>query len=701
MPETVRIRPVIAEALENRPRLPARAYGIGTVAPGAVEAGSVARLTLTYTAGTTPLEAGMGVSLRIPQRGWSAPGDDPKSPGFVTIETDADADLRLAFPSGPTDYGRHWVAAEVTRGAVRAGERILFHYGGKDERGPGAEVQNHPARGLGFYMAFCTNPLPDYLDDVDSLSFPGYPVYRKRLAAEPALDVTGGPAAGVRAVLPSRAACGEPILLKVLLADRFHNPASRADGTRLENLRWDTGEPVRRACGRALSRLSLGRAPFRKRLRIRAPEAEGVHYLLLDWNGRAARGNPVDVRRSVAERIYWGDLHAQGAQSDGTGEPAEYFRRARDDAFLDAACLTDHSDGLCFPVMIETNELREDKWNALLRVTRRVSRAGRFVAFPAMELSSDIKHFPGGRRERNHRNAYFFGEKNSRCFNWREFPDSADWYRLLEDTRYMIIPHTHNIRLDCRHHDPFAERVIEIWSDKGSGECGHDPERSPTADHGGTLAFLRRGYRVGLVGGGDYHHNTPGRHHPLKEKPGFAASEQTVGGLAAMRAADLSREGIWNALHRRRTHATTGVRALLDVTLALGDARAEMGGEIVVPLSERKKRTVRVAYAGTAPVKTIELVRNGLPDEPVAVWKPGPRRKGESEAAYEKRRLAGEASLADAGPLRPHWLDARFPPMPPHRFVFYYVRMTQVDGERAWSSPVWLSDRPILPLLDR
>ena len=468
--------------------------------------------------------------------------------------------------------------------------------------------------------------------------------------------------------------------------DRCHNPASRTSETEVE-LRWDNGI--------ALNNVTVDKAPFRQEVALNIPREEGVYYIIGKWNGNTWRSNPIEVKKQVDRSVYWGDLHAQGAQSDGHGEPEEYFRRARYNSCLDVSCLTDHSDGICFPIMLASNELRENKWDNLNRITAEVYEPGKFVVFPAMELSSDVKRYPSGLRERNHRNAYFYDENNSVCLNWREFPSSNDWYRFLEPTKYMIIPHTHVARLDCRYHNPKTERVIEIMSDKGSGEHFHRPDMSATKDHGGVLEFLKRGFRVGLVGSGDYHHNTPGRHFPLKEKSGFASSELEMAGLAAIRAPELERKSIWDAIYDRQTYATTGVRILLDMSMKCGNSVTPMAGEKVVELDVSDPRDFTISYALTGPLKRIELIRNGDFEHPVAVYEPE-----NISVKFNKDELVNEITLKDEADISGAWLDADFPPMPPHKFIFYYVRILQQDDEIVWSSPIWLSDRSILPQLN-
>jgi hypothetical protein len=694
MNEVIRISPFLKEVLKNQALLSGDKFGVGKISPEQVEANSKNLFTITYTAGKQPLKTGDGICLRIPQRGWSAPSDDPGKEGFIIIETDSAAELKLSFPNAPTDYGTHWITVKVTKGAINESEHIFIYYGGKGKNAPGAEVQNFDSEKIDFYMSFGTKPFPEYLGEITSSSFPGYPVYPNRLEVEPAVKVVGATAKTFNAVLPSRAGVNEKILLKLRLMDACQNPASYSDNKIIVQIKWDTGETVYNENGEILTELFMD--DFHQEMKLKSPGKEDIYYLILEWNEKVFYSNPMQTTGTLSEQIYWGDLHAQGAQSDGEGEPENYFTRARDNAFMDVSVLTDHSDGLCFPVMIHSNEYRDNKWDVLCNTTENFNQETKFITFPAMEISSDVKKYPSGNRERNHRNAMFFDENDSVCFNWREFPDAEDWYRLMEKNEYMIIPHTHSDRLDCRYHNPFSERIIEIMSDKGSGEYFHNPKSSATSDHGGVLEFLKSGYRVGFVGSGDYHHNTPGRHFPLKTKSGYACAEKTMGGYAAIISSELTRRSIWSSMYNRQTYATTGTRIILDFNMMLDGEIIKMSNEKVIDPLGQHKCSFKVNYALTAPLKAIELIRNGDTENPAAVY----TNKAVMEG-FDKSLYTGEVTLEDSSDLKKYWLEARYPPMLPHKFIFYYIRIIQEDGEIAWSSPIWLSDRDIMSQLNR
>jgi hypothetical protein len=691
------------EALSAVNRLPASDFGKGGISPNLVEADSSHNFTITYIVGRRGLPFGAGITIAFPQHGWSPPSADKNKDGYICAETTGSASIFVEVDS--TVGGRRsphvsgWVAVKVMDGGLKEGDKIKVYYGGKGRNAPGAEVQNQPVKTMSFVMCHTLNPLPSFMGDVDDEAFPGYSVFLNRLADEPKLEVIAGKANRVECVIPTIAAANESIKAKFILLDKCWNPALSTDTIKIENLTWHDGSPLFSATGEISKNIDFPSSgfPIRIDIGIKAPDDLGFKYLRFSWRGKDFISNPIEVTRSSQDKIFWADMHAQGAQSDGIGEPAEFFERARDWFFLDIAALTDHSDGLCWPLMMWEQTLRENKWDVLCGATKKFNRDGKFVTFSAMELSSDTIKYPSGIPARNHRNAYFYDEDDSVCFSWREHPDTMEWFRIMDGRRYMQIPHTHEYKLNCAHHNPVHERLIEVFSDKKSGENFHLPGKSPTEDYGGFLEFLKRGYRVGFVGGGDYHCNVPGRHYPAKLKEGYM-TETCQGGCAAIISKRLTRAEIWEAMSLRKTYATTGARIIIHFSMTHRGSETCMGEEKVTELADSSKRRFSFSFALTAPLKEIILVRQGM-----ALIKLSPAKSGYDDSFLETdyNAMTGKAILVDAEPLAGLWMEAKSPPMPPHKFIYYYVKAVQKDGDAVWSSPIWLSDQPVISVIDR
>jgi hypothetical protein len=128
--------------------------------------------------------------------------------------------------------------------------------------------------------------------------------------------------------------------------------------------------------------------------------------------------------------------------------------------------------------------------------------------------------------------------------------------------------------------------------------------------------------------------------------------DRTLCGLTAIFAEELTRENVFDALRTRRCYATTGARILLDFHVnecAMGQiGRATDRVEI------------RVKVAGTAPIRSIAIVRNNVDIH-----------------RSEEPRMDMDQELI--------WRDHS-----PEPGSWYYARVTQSDGHMAWASPVWL-----------
>ena len=96
-----------------------------------------------------------------------------------------------------------------------------------------------------------------------------------------------------------------------------------------------------------------------------------------------------------------------------------------------------------------------------------------------------------------------------------------------------------------------------------------------------------------------------------------------------------------------------------------------MGEETTLSVND-KPRIITVKAEGTAPIVKIEIIRNN-----------------EVVHTYKKRDLSAEFQWEDDKPLNQIALSSTYNGDAP--FVFYYCRLTQENGQMAWSSPVWIA----------
>jgi len=382
--------------------------------------------------------------------------------------------------------------------------------------------------------------------------------------------------------------------------------------------------------------------------------------------------------------VYFGDLHGHTSYSvDALAfilnfDPDEYYRYARDEALLDFAAITDHDA----PMGLYEHA---SKWEAVLELNRKYHEPGKFVTFNAYEWTSGdglttLNEYQAGRKWENyerdlvenalwgHRNVYFPGDDLPQRVFSCDAPESDTPEKLWACMRpygAIAIPH-HPLGgpvppFKWNAYDPELEPIVEIDSYHGSSETdvGPLPIYNPY-DNGmhNVRHALSLGHRFGLIGSTDNHMGRGGWMGNDKMidwlVESYGGEPARGGGLACLYSEDLTREKLWEALVQRRTYATTGGKIVLDFSIG----ETFMGGE--AEMDARPLLKIRVI--GTAALSKIEIIRSGdvIHTFRSPVW--------DSTREFEDETLQPGS-------------------------VWYIVRVTQQDGEMAWSSPIWVTYR--------
>ena len=454
---------------------------------------------------------------------------------------------------------------------------------------------------------------------------------RKLLADSPGVDVKPSAPAMLVATLTSTAKTGESVRLCVAVLDARANAVADCE-TELELLDVPAGlELPKRITLRSADR---GRVTVEGRV-----TADGVHRIgvraLVGERTLETRSNPLHA--SGGPRIWWGDLHGHSSLSDGSGSPEAWFDYARHVAALDLAALTDHDHwGLLF--LDEHPEI----WQRLVGAARAADEPGRFLALPGYEWTSWIV---------GHRHVLHFGDEAPLLSSMDERYDTQEELReALRPLRSLSIPHHPAggpMATDWRTApDAQVEPVVEICSAHGSSEALDSPRvlHSPRPKHFARDALLR-GYKLGFIGSGDGHDGHAGL--------AWKGPHYPTGGLVAVLSEELTRDAVLDAFQRRRVYATSGPRILL--RFALGRARM---GETLAAADAQADTPLFLQVIAASPLETIEVIAG---DEIVAL----PCR---NELEY--------SASASLGPLSPG--------------EFVYVRVIQLDGGMAWSSPIFV-----------
>ncbi len=400
---------------------------------------------------------------------------------------------------------------------------------------------------------------------------------------------------------------------------------------------------------------------------------------LLEGNLRAV-SDPLQVSGEEAARsLYWGDIHshirerrAQALISDADrlmGPPTieAALTWARDVAAIHFATVSDHD-----------LKLTDAEWLETIETHRKLNEDGRFVAFPGYEWG-DSRSMAGnyGHRHVIYRRSRARGVDPVPLFRCHD-PGTTTAQGLFEALRnampiedVLSVPH-HTARgggntwMNWDYTDPELERCCEIFSIWGSSEKMGQPWPIDYLASGGYFGTgearghhlqdgLARGYRFGFTGGSESHDGRPARplvhgSHVISETDFLAPP-----GITGVWAESFTRDGIFDALRARRCYATTGARIIVRFTL--GDT--PMGGEISTD-EVTGPVEFNAEIIGTAAIERCELVKNNVEID---------------SASSDDSELIGR--FYDSTPAAPG--------------DFYYLRVTQVDGEMAWASPIFIT----------
>ncbi len=573
--------------------------------------------------------------------------DDPSAAGYVSV---SGADNRPIEPLALSGPGT--VTFRAPADGLHRSEVLKVSLGG--EKGTVAPQFSLPNKMILVFL-----PLPPEDTTVpQSNQEPS-----KRIIGACLLHITGSTLHHLRVYAPSQVQVGEPFAILVRPEDKFGNVACERPGelvVRLgeEALVAECAGIDHSACAR-LETIVLDE-PGVIRLQVEAP-----------GEGLSARANPIRCVRDLGEpdrMHYWGMIHGHTEFSDGAGSIDHYFTYMRDACLLDFGAAGDHDH------VFETSD---EMWAMTQQATARYDEPDRFVTFLGYEWAKWRRNGDGDR------NVYYLrdGRPMFRSDDGHS-PSPPGLFRALQDETAIIIPHhSANIGNHCdwKDHDPEKERLVEIFSEWGCSERSVNEgnvyvmrpsrERPDQIDSGEVPeGFVGRalalGWRVGFTAGGDDHMAHPGDETKRGGHP------PRCPGLLAVRASAKTREAIWEALYERNCYGTSGARMIIDFSLD----GAPMGSELRLAdhpaLLDRRRLSVTVH--GTAAIEKIEIVRNNAD---VFTY------EGHSEDEsfeWEDTEPFDDVAL----PPAPHWDTA---------FCFYYLRVTQSDGEMAWVSPIWVS----------
>ena len=337
-------------------------------------------------------------------------------------------------------------------------------------------------------------------------------------------------------------------------------------------------------------------------------------------------------------RIARGDMHRHtdiSFDGDLDGSIWDFYRYTIDAAGFEYSALTEHNSG-------DDNEYF---WWIIQKSNDLFYLPHRFTPIYAYERSLA---FPNG-----HRNILFARRGVRTLPRTKEelagTEGAAKLYQYLRKHNGLAMSHTSATRMgtDWRDNDPELEPLVEIYQgDRTSYEYEGAPRaargKEPFSQPGGYApeGFVWNAWAKGL-------------------KLGVQASSDhysTHVSYACLLVENISREGILEAIRKRRAYAATD-NIILDFRLTDPSTGDHLMGEAFTT-SERPKIICRAT--GTAPIAKIELIKNNK-----FIYSITPKKEIADFTYEDKDFRKGES--------------------------YYYVRLQQTDGQIAWSSPVWVT----------
>lgn len=507
-----------------------------------VVAGSTGQWTLTLTVGSYGIDE--GGTIKLAHRfasDWESPQfTDPTAPGFTTVRTDGDAKLRVRFDS--KGHTRPWMKAlvmDVYDGSLEPGDTVTVVLGDRSQGSPGMRAQTFIESSHVFQV---------FVDPTNACLV--------RPVPSPCVPIIPGQPVKLVCQLPPQAVAGQQLAPLIKGEDCWMNPTPSPEGT---TLHWKGG----------------GRVDIHGHTLL--PVTPGEGYLEARAGELHCRSNWMTVHAQEPRmKKFWGDLHAQSDSTVGTGSEEDYFRFGRDQAGLDFTC----HQGNDF-------QLTDEDWQRLNRVVKQFHQPGKFVVLPGYEWSANT---PAG----GDRNIIYDRDDQPifRSSHW-QVPEAAEtaltpahpadvlFQRIRENGNALVCAHVGGRYADIRKYfDPDICPLVEVVSCWGIFEW---------------LLWdaFDCGYVVGIMANSDGHKGRPGAEGPGAGEFGIA------GGLTCVLTAELTREGIFDALRQRRCYGTTGARIDLDYTVN--------GSPMGSILREGPRFTARYTVRGTAPLAMVEI----------------------------------------------------------------------------------------------
>ncbi|MBJ7449796.1 MAG: DUF3604 domain-containing protein [Parachlamydiales bacterium] len=469
------------------------------------------------------------------------------------------------------------------------------------------------------------------------------------------MDIRGNRLHAIRIIAPSIVTKNKRFDIIVRFEDEFGNLTNNApEGTLIElshehlreNLNWKLFVPE-------TGFVTLPNLYFNE---------EGVYRIQLRnmRTGEIFSSSPIKCFNEYPKQLFWGMLHGESERVDSTDNIESCLRHFRDEKAFNFMATSPFDSA---------EETPNEIWKLISGHVTEFNEDERFTAFCGFQWTGESPS--EGTRQ------FLYLKDGKPLMRQKEVKSNVlkKIYKSISFKEAIAIPTftaAKGFDYDYSDFTEEFERVVEIYNAWGSSEClekeGNPRPIASTGKKGvgmvaeGTIqSALARNCRFGFVAGG---YDDRGIYDNFFDSDQIQYSP----GMTAIFAADHTRESMMDALYQRSCYATTGPRIVLGLFLAGNPMGSILDTKTKPGLSIN--RHISGFVAGTAPIRTIEIIRNGQ------VIKTFSKMDASCDFAYDESDEM-KKYVFDGGKEKPP-------------FLYYYVRVTQEDNHIAWSSPIWV-----------
>jgi len=484
------------------------------------------------------------------------------------------------------------------------------------------------------FMPFIFSKLPKLDRDL--------PIKKGEFDHLPRIRVKGHNAAGFHVTCQPLQTVNQPFTLKIAAIDEYGNPAEDFEGA----VKLNTDKTITLPDSISFDRSDRG---FKSVNGCMATQA-GWFKINASSGKLTGYSNYVVVSETApAMRLYFGDMHTHTLDCDATNDIHEHFHYAPNIAGLDFGAVSCHAEYFgC-----------ASAWQRYLNETSKANKPGEFVTFPGYEWA-----------QQGHCNAYFLAEDET-VLIWGEArmrkqgtPTDDPPFRVgaINEAEFMSkLKNLKQTAFAIAHcHTSYSEGIDDSMLLLDEIYSCHKFSRQQRENR--LRTNLAKGLRLGVVAGSDMHRLTMGHlcKQPGERWPqgGWESCQFQTAGLQATYSEELTRQALYEGMRARNTYGTSGAR----IVLFFSCNEHPMGSQI--ELDAGSKPAFKIEVGGTAQLSEVTLCRyDGK------TW---------TEPFVEKTAANDQSTLS--------WQDDAF-----NQRGIYYVRVTQTDGEQAWSSPIWIN----------